>query len=226
MNRRQFLGSVVGGMVSFVTGCVSSGGGGSESDATTMHETILREKTPTQDRVARASTSDSPQNTAETSLRETEEPPLVGQEGDWSDKSKPQMQATIGSQSQLGERNQPHSIHVWNDTPNARSIQIKILPTNNSEQPDFQETYRIKPDSFVALELMRPGDFVIRVGVDDKSKKAGRADVDCNSSITQIGVRKDGSVDSTTVSTAVACAGEMGTTVTEESRVETQEATR
>ena len=73
---------------------------------------------------------------------------------------------------------------------------------------------------------MRPGDYIIRAGVGDSElEKTGRASVDCNSSTTHIGIRKDGSVDSTEFSTAMACAGEMGTTVTEEPWVETQEAT-
>ena len=226
VNRRRFFKGVVAGMLPFATGCVSNSSTGDESDLTTGEKTTLGEKTPPESQTTSASNSDSLQSATETSLRETEEPPLVGQGEDWSDKSKPQTKITIGSQSQLGERNQPHSIHVWNDAPNARSIQIKIPPADNSEQPAFQKTHRIKPDSFVALELMRPGDFVIRAGVDGELKKAGRAAVDCNSSITQIGIRKDSSVDSTTTSTAVACADGMETTVTEEPWVETEKTTR
>jgi len=206
VNRRRFLGSAVAGILAFTTGCVSDSGAGGESELTTAEETTFNqgEDSEAETTITAESTDEGP-STAETTVQDTLEPSSVEKEN-WSDENTPQMSPTLGSQSQLEEQQNPHWIHIWNDAPNSRSIRIQISPVSNSERTTFRETYRINPRSYITLGLMRPGDYVIRAGVGDgELKKVGRALVDCNTSETRVRVRKEGSIESSTLSNTKEC---------------------
>jgi hypothetical protein len=63
MNRRQFFGSVVVGMLPFAAGCVGNSGVGDGNETTTAEKTTLLEKTDTEDGTTRKNTSAPPQTT-------------------------------------------------------------------------------------------------------------------------------------------------------------------
>ena len=151
MNRRRFLRSVVGGIPLLATGCVSGSGAGGGSDPTIVEETTFNEEADSEAEttIAEESTGEG-QSTAETTVQDALEPPSVEKE-DWADENRPQMIPTIGSQPQLGERQKPHWIHVWNDAPNSRSIQIQLSPATDSERTTFQETYQIDAGSCIVV---------------------------------------------------------------------------
>ncbi|PSP87187.1 hypothetical protein BRC90_11100 [Halobacteriales archaeon QS_4_69_34] len=121
---------------------------------------------------------------------------------------EPAATATVGDPSALGENDRPHSIVVWNDAPQARTIGVRLVGAGGDE-PVIQRRYDLGSDGYVEWSLALAGYFAIEVAVDGRAfETAAETDpsfVDCNGSSTFVQVTASGDLASTTVSTAAAC---------------------
>jgi hypothetical protein len=124
----------------------------------------------------------------------------------------------------------PDTIQLWNASTAARSIAITIEVTDrpadplgqetyvgdSPENPILNETYTIAPDAYITIQLLKPGDYVVSVGVADRqtTKTITYTTDNCNMQSLLIGVMADGSVESVVTSTMVACMSKTTTTGT------------
>lgn len=113
------------------------------------------------------------------------------------------------------------SIQIWNNSAEARSITLTIKLTdrptdpleqetyvgNSPKNPILNETYSIDPDAYITIRLLKPGDYVVGVGVNNRDTVASIefATDNCNSQSLSIGVMPNGSVEHVAISTAMAC---------------------
>ena len=145
----------------------------------------------------------------------TESEVWVGEGENWSEKDRPQETVTVGDPSQIDQYDMPHSILIWNDNADPRTIQVNLVPLSSQKSNSFQRSFRLKPDSYAVVKIARYQSYTLKVGSSGKSiatvTKLRKDLIDCNDLSTHVAVRSDGSVDSTTFSTEMLC--EMSTTV-------------
>lgn len=113
------------------------------------------------------------------------------------------------------------SIQIWNDNTDTRPIEITVevsdQPANPLEQETYQKdspknpildgTYTVDPDAYITVQLLKPGDYVVSVGVADQqmAKNINYATDNCNMQSLSIGVVLDESVEYSSMSTSMAC---------------------
>jgi hypothetical protein len=113
------------------------------------------------------------------------------------------------------------SIQIWNNSTDARPITITIEVTDRPTNPLYQETYvekspenpilnktyTINPDAYIIIRLLKPGDYVVGVGVpnQDTVPSIKYTTDNCNMQSLSIGVMPDGSVDYFSMSTMRGC---------------------
>lgn len=192
--RRAFLALGAGVLLA---GCVR-GGGGSGDPTTTMS----REPTSS----SSASTTTSDQSSATTS----ETPTTPGTEpGGMSDdpveinstRDQAQETATIGDDPS-GDGS--GTITVWNDAGTTRTVRITI--SERGGKALLEETYRLDPDAYVEIEVTKAGRYALGVAVDGDEPATIDFRVDtCNSLGVNVAVQRDGTIESTQVSTLVGC---------------------
>ena len=129
------------------------------------------------------------------------------------DEIEPTARATVGDPSALDGPATPHSILVWNNAPNQRSIAVRLIGPSGDE-PVFQERYNIAPNDYVEWSVALVGYFDVEVAIGGNkfmsaNIESSMAFVDCNDSSTYIRVGEDGGLYSETTSTAMACPDEV-----------------
>ena len=113
------------------------------------------------------------------------------------------------------------SIQIWNNSKDIRSIEIIIevsdRPADPLEQetyvkdspknPILVETYTINPDAYMTVQLLKPGDYVVSVGVTGRQtiEKINYTTDNCNMQSLSIGIMPDESVKYFSISTEMAC---------------------
>lgn len=75
------------------------------------------------------------------------------------------------------------------------------------ENPILDGTYTIDPDAYITVQLLKPGDYVISVGVagQQMAKNINYATDNCNMQCLSIGFISGESVESFSMSTSMAC---------------------
>jgi len=104
------------------------------------------------------------------------------------------------------DNNGPHGVTVVNDA-DARDLRV-VLDRDGERVLD--RVFELPAGRRVALTLNEPSEYEVGVGVDGRlvgTVAVERSRFDCNGSSTEVTVDADGQVDSTTVSTLVACPG-------------------
>lgn len=105
------------------------------------------------------------------------------------------------------DNNGPHGVSVVNDADQPRELRIVL---NRDDEQVLDRGFDVPAGRAVALTLNEPGDYEVAVGADGRlldTVGVRRALFDCNGSTTEVTVDDDSEVDSTTVSTLVACPG-------------------
>ncbi len=122
---------------------------------------------------------------------------------------EPFERLSIGTHDDLDfpDNNRPHTVRVWNDADEARSITLSL---HGRGDVVLERTFEYPADGWVKIRLVKPASYEFAVAVEEES--AGTVDVDrtrfdCNGSWTSVVVNGEGAVDSTTGSTMVACPG-------------------
>lgn len=114
----------------------------------------------------------------------------------------------IGSRGAVAfpDATRPHGLFVRNMATTTREVRLHL--TDETETVRLSETYTLPADGRVEMRLLEPSSYTLSVGLDGES--LGTVTIpdrlfDCNESRTTVDVGPDGSLDSTTASTLVAC---------------------
>lgn len=115
------------------------------------------------------------------------------------------------------ENNRPRTLRIWNAADAARDISFRIARDGEAL---LDRTVDFAADAYVTVVLNEPADYGVTVALADTSaggdgtakaqgnaSEVSRRSFDCNSATTDVGVMPDGSVETVTMSTAMACFG-------------------
>lgn len=106
------------------------------------------------------------------------------------------------------EQNQPHEIGIWNATAETFGITVEIFE-QPTESAVLSGTYRLPSDTDLSLTLLEPATYLVRiqpVTTDAKeSLHIPRDRFDCNASTTHVGIRENGRINSTLLTTTREC---------------------
>ncbi|EMA53159.1 hypothetical protein [Halococcus salifodinae] len=184
------------GLSAILAGCVRGDGG--SADPTTMRS---RESSGSPEPTTTANRS--PATTSDISTRGTE-PDEVSKTFIQinSTRNRAQETATIGDDSS-GDGS--GTIAVWNDAGTSRAVRTTVSERGGNAV--FEETFRLEPDAYAEIGVAKPEEYTLGVGVGGDEPTTIDFVVDtCNSLGVKVAVRRDGTVESTQISTLVGCA--------------------
>ncbi|EJN57022.1 hypothetical protein [Halogranum rubrum] len=126
--------------------------------------------------------------------------------------STPFLALSVGERSQVqSEHRKPHQVWVWNDADEAHDLTLTL---SNARGTIVERTVSFEANSKLVVVLQVPSAYEFTVAV--KGEGAGEIDAsetveipfsqfDCNDSATDVVVRDDGSIESSSVTTEMAC---------------------
>ncbi|PSQ17799.1 hypothetical protein BRD00_06295 [Halobacteriales archaeon QS_8_69_26] len=192
MKRRTLLTNVAGIAAAGAAGCL--GGGTTGGNGTTPGDD------PT-------TTPDDPTTTPDDPTPTPRESPNAA---DWNPSSaSPHETATLGSREGVPfpDNNKPHTVRVWNAATVDREIALVFLA---GDEVAYERGFSVPADGWVSVTINEPGPYEVAVEVDGErgdTLELGGSTFDCNDSVTSVAVGPEGSVDSITESTTMACGG-------------------
>jgi hypothetical protein len=105
------------------------------------------------------------------------------------------------------ENNRPHDLRVWNAADSVRDVSLRVA---RDDEVVLDRTVEFAADAFLFVVMNEPAEYVVSVGLADDEPttfEVSRDSFDCNESATNVGVITDGSVETSEISTLVACPG-------------------
>lgn len=172
MDRRKVLG-LIGGCASGFAGCLATEMGESDSEPL----------------------SSTPPTTP------GDRPPVSsgGLENENFNPSDTYKNVDVGSRDGVLEEFRPHDLQIWNAASNQRVVNIRILDrvANNTAH---RASYKIPTDTALALSLLTPSRYYVQIWgpeADTETLFVPCNSFDCNSSVTKIGIFKNGDIRST-----------------------------
>lgn len=196
-SRRTLLRTLGGALLAGTAGCL--GDGTPEGSATT-------ERTTTETTTPGTETT-TPSEPPE--VREVDPSAVssrgVPEPGVDSESYEPYLAFAVGSRENVAnpDDNLPHGFWVWNDTDEARTVEVSLTTGGTTLLDD---AYEIPAGEPLGVELREPRayEWTVREGDRQRSEDVPRSQFDCNDSATDVIVRES-EIERLTITTELAC---------------------
>lgn len=120
----------------------------------------------------------------------------------------PFLALSVGERSQVqSEHRKPHQVWVWNDADEAHDLTLTL---SNARGTIIERTVSFEANSKVAIVLQVPSKYEFTVAIEGESETSETVEIpfsqfDCNDSASDVVVRDDGTIESGSVTTQMAC---------------------
>lgn len=201
VKRRDLVSGLASAALFTTAGCIADGGSPAGAGGPDKTDTPDGEDTPTGETPATDSPTDGPDdgNQSDGGTDDTFEFDPASED--------PFESVTLGSREGLDFATmvRPKALAVWNDADAERSLDVAV--TRNGEST-LDRTVAFPADEWFSVRLAEPADWSVEVALDGDvvwSRSFPPSAFDCNGTTTHVAVGPDGTVETSTLSTALGC---------------------